>query len=82
MTVKQQLREIEKLKELIEKDKNIIEIRTKVKENAKYQLENGIITSSDFITELDAEDQAKQNLLIHMVQLLKAEETYKLTVSN
>lgn len=82
LLLKQQLREIEKLKELIEVDKQIVEIRTSVKEVAKSQLENGIITSNDFIRELNAEDQAKQNLAIHAIQLLLAQQNYKLTLGN
>ena len=82
LSLKQQQREMEKLKELINKDKQIITLKTSVKEAAQAQLENGIITSSDYIRELNEEDQAKQNLLLHMIQLLKAEQTYLLTVSN
>jgi outer membrane protein TolC len=82
LLLKQQLREIEKLKELIEVDKQIVEIRTSVKEVAKSQLENGIITSNDFIRELNAEDQSKQNLAIHAIQLLLAQQNYKLTLGN
>jgi outer membrane protein TolC len=74
--------EIAKLKQLIESDSEIISIRTSVKEAAKAQLENGIITSNDFIRELNAEDQAKQNLAIHNIQLLLAQQNYKLTSGN
>ena len=82
ITVKQQLEEIEKLKKLIYVDKEIIDLRTSVKEAAKSQLENGVITSSDFIRELNAEDSAKQNLAIHTIQLLLAQYNYYLTIGN
>ena len=82
ITVKQQLQEIEKLKKLISVDKEIIEIRTSVKEAAKSQLENGVITSNDFIRELNAEDTAIQNLAIHKTQLLLAQYNYKITTGN
>jgi len=82
LLLKQQLHEIEKLKELIAIDKQIIEIRTSVKEVTKSQLENGIITLNDFIRELNAEDQAKQNLAIHTIQLLLTQQNYKLTLGN
>ncbi len=81
-TLKQQAAEIEKLKALIKVDKEIIEIRTSVKVSAKAQLENGVITSNDFIRELNAEDQARQNLAIHQTQLMFAEQTYKTTLGN
>lgn len=81
-TLKQQSAEIEKLKALIKVDKEIIEIRESVKLSAKAQLENGVITSSDFIRELNAEDQAKQNLAIHQTQLMLAEQSFKTTLGN
>jgi len=82
LTLNQQDNEIEKLKKLIAVDKQIIEIRTSVKEAAKAQLANGVITSSDFIRELNAEDLAKENLAIHSIQLLLAEQNYILTSGN
>lgn len=77
-----QLQEIDKLKKLIEVDKGIIELRTSVKEAAKAKLENGVITSSDYIRDLNAEDTAKQNLEIHKIQLLLAQYNYKITTGN
>ena len=82
LSLKQQIGEIDKLKDLIKVDREIISIRTSVKESTKAQLENGVITSSDFIRELNNEDQAKQNLSIHTIQLLLAQENYKLTIGN
>jgi outer membrane protein TolC len=80
LSLNQQSREMEKLNELINVDKEIITIRTSVKESAKAQLENGVITSNDFIRELNAEDQAKGNLAIHKIQLLLAQQNYQLTL--
>jgi len=81
-TLKQHSAEIEKLKALIKVDKEIIEIRESIKLAAKAQLENGVITSNDFIRELNAEDQARQNLAIHQTQLMLAEQSYKTTLGN
>ncbi|HSP87871.1 MAG TPA: TolC family protein [Ignavibacteriaceae bacterium] len=82
ISVKQHLQEIDKLKKLIAVDREIIDIRTSVKESAKAQLENGVITSNDFIRELNAEDTAKQSLAIHIIQLLLAQYNYKITIGN
>ena len=82
ITTNQQLQEIDKLNKLIEVDKGIIELRTSVKLAAKSQLENGVITSNDYIRELNAEDTAKQNLEIHKIQLLLAQYNYKITTGN
>lgn len=82
LALKQQNSEIEKLHSLIKVDKQIIEIRTSVKEASKAQLENGVITSNDFIRELNAEDNAKQNLVIHSIQLMLAKQNLQLTLGN
>jgi outer membrane protein TolC len=82
LTTNQQLQEIDKLKKLIEVDKGIIELRNSVKEAAKAKLKNGVITSSDYIRDLNAEDTAKQNLEIHKIQLLLAQYNYKITTGN
>ncbi|HEX7357676.1 MAG TPA: TolC family protein [Ignavibacteriaceae bacterium] len=80
IAIEQQLIEINKLKELINIDEEIIELRTSVKESVKSQLENGVVTSSDYIRELNSEDRAKQNLAIHTIQLLMVQYKHKLTV--
>ncbi|MBL0310924.1 MAG: TolC family protein [Bacteroidetes bacterium] len=80
--LKQQNAELDKLNDLIKSDDEIIGLREEVKNAAKAQLENGVITSSDFLTKLNAEDQARQNRLIHHIQLLMAQYNYKTTSGN
>jgi len=82
ITTNQQLQEIDKLNKMIEVDKSIIELRTSVKIAAQSKLENGVITSNDYIRELNAEDNAKQNLEIHKIQLLLVQYNYKITTGN
>ena len=68
--------QIKSLEQQIEKDYEIIELRNKIIETYSSQLQNGIITSSEYITELNAVTQAKLNLEIHKIQLLKAKINY------
>jgi outer membrane protein TolC len=68
--------EINKLLKLTEVDHRIIRLRTEVRETARAQLDEGVITSSDFIREVNAEDQAKQDLALHQTQLLLAQARY------
>ena len=75
----QQQSEIDKLNKLIEADKEIIDLRMQVKEAARAQLENGVITANDYLREVNAEDQARQSLITHQVQLLQAQVNYQLT---
>ena len=75
--LKQQQSEIEKLQQLIATDKEIIDLRIKVKDAAKAQLENGVITANDYLREVNAEDQSRQSLITHQVQLLQAKINYQ-----
>ncbi len=42
-----------------------------VTEASKAQLENGVITSSDYLREVNAEDQSRQARILHHVQLIE-----------
>jgi len=75
--LKQQQSEIDKLQKLVGTDKEIIDLRIKVKDAAKAQLDNGMITANDYLREVNAEDQARQSLITHQVQLLQAQINYQ-----
>ncbi|MDX2003189.1 MAG: TolC family protein [Chitinophagales bacterium] len=82
LTLAQQDNEIAKLKALIQTDDDIVKLRENVKNASLAQLENGIITSNDYLSNLNAEDLAKQNLRLHQIQLLMAVYNYKTTSGN
>jgi outer membrane protein TolC len=67
--VNQQEIEIEKLISLIEDDKQIIILRKQIKDNASFQLDQGIITSNEYITEVNQEAQALLTKSSHEIQL-------------
>lgn len=77
--LQQQQGEADKLNQLISKDEEIIDLRIKVKEAAKAQLENGVITANDYLREVNAEDQARQSLITHKVLLLQTQINYQTT---
>ena len=81
-SLKQQNAELGKLAELLMADKEIIELRSSIKTTSAVQLENGIITSNDYIKEVNAEDQARQSLLLHEIQLLMAQNNQKTISGN
>lgn len=70
---------IEKLRRLIDIDRNLITLKTKIRQTAHVQLKEGIIGPADFVREANAEDQAKQSLALHQTQLLQAQGKYLLT---
>ncbi len=73
----QQQAEIDKLNQLVVSDNEIISLRKTVTDAAKAQLENGVITANDFLNQVNAEDQARQSLITHQLQLLQAQINYQ-----
>ncbi len=71
--------QINSIKEIIEKDKLIVEKRHNITLSALSQLENGKITSTDYLTQLNAELQAKLNQKIHEIRLMNAMTSYNTT---
>lgn len=77
VSLRQTSADVAKLQELIRIDDRLIQLRIKIKSTAQAQLDNGVITANDFLRELNAEDQAKQNLLLHKTQLSMATYAYQ-----
>ena len=65
------------MQQLVISDNEIISLRKSVTDAAKAQLENGVITANDFLKEVNAEDQARQSLISHQVQLMQAQINYQ-----
>lgn len=74
--------EIEKWQQMIMTDQLIVEKRRTILSNAQNQLDNGLITSSDYLTELTAEKQAELNRELHKINLGMAELNLKITTGN
>ncbi|MHA4812583.1 TolC family protein, partial [Flavitalea flava] len=82
LTLTQQQEEISKYQELIDQDQEIISLRTSVKTASNAQLQNGVLTSHDYITQVNAESQARESLILHQVQLLQSQYNSKTTSGN
>jgi outer membrane protein TolC len=76
----QQQKEIEKYQKMIQNDLQIIKLRENVKISAQNQLAEGTISSTDYITFITAEERAKQDLVLHQMQLLIAIYQYNSTL--
>jgi hypothetical protein len=79
---KQDNADINKYGELVKQDDAIISLRESVKNAASAQLENGVLSAHDYLTEVDAEDQARQNKILHEVQLLQSQYSYQVLTGN
>ena len=76
-SLSQQQSDMEKLEQLVATDREIIALRQSVKEAAKAQLDNGVITATDYLEEVNAEDQARQLMITHQLQWLQAKINYQ-----
>jgi outer membrane protein TolC len=74
--IKKQHADVVKLDKLIASDQEIIALRKSVTDAARAQLENGVITANDYLREVNNEDQARQTLIGHEIQLLQAQIEY------
>jgi outer membrane protein TolC len=70
------LAQITKLVEIIPKDQEIIDLRARITKTASSQLDNGVITSSEYINRMNEETQARLGMELHKVQLELAKLTY------
>ena len=82
LTLKQQNADISKMQELIETDRSIITLRESVKNTTQNQLTYGTATTNDYLIAVNAEDQAKQSLILHEIQLLMTEYNAQTTAGN
>ncbi|MFI5152780.1 MAG: TolC family protein [Chitinophagales bacterium] len=81
-TLVQESNEISKLRQLIDKDKEIIELRASIKNSGKEQAQNGVITVHDYLTYVNDENRARQDLVLHQVQLLFTQYNHKTASGN
>ena len=63
--------QISAIEEQIVLDNQVVELRRKVAEEKKNELQQGVITSTEYITELNALSKSQLNLNLHQIQLLQ-----------
>ncbi|GAB3262494.1 TolC family protein [Larkinella harenae] len=82
LQLRQQQTEIDRIGALLEKDRAISSLRSKIRQTASVQLDNGTLAARDYTTELNAESQALLNQKTHELQLLLAIVHYRTLTSN
>ncbi|MFC2634771.1 MAG: TolC family protein [Capnocytophaga granulosa] len=78
----QQQTQISKLQRLMEQDQESVALRHSVAQAAQVQLDNGVITTHEYLQKVNAENLAKQTLLLHEIQLLQAQENQHLVTND
>lgn len=80
--LQQQSSEIANLTNALQKDKEIVILRTRVKDVSAAQLDNGVLTVHDYLTDLNAETQAVIAQRTHEIQLVYATIYYQIIKGN
>lgn len=75
-----QLQRIEKLQKMIEKDEELLVLRQSITASYSSQLQNGVVTSGEYIIVLNDEQTARLNLSMHEILLSKARVEYQIIV--
>lgn len=82
LEISQEEREVQKNKDLLKYDDEIISLRSNLKKVAEIKVANGTMTVIDLMREVTAEDMAKQDKIQHGVELLQAIYNLKYTTNN
>jgi outer membrane protein TolC len=82
LKISQQSSEIRKMQEVIRSDDEIIMLRRNIKEATRIKMENGILSTTDLVREINAENTAIQGKILHEMQLLINIENLRITTNN
>ncbi|MEI8203605.1 MAG: TolC family protein [Bacteroidota bacterium] len=82
LKVSQQQNEMDKIKAILNEDNEIITLRNNIKKAAEVKVDNGILSVSDLIREINAANLAIQDKSLHEIQLLMAWYNLKYTLNN
>lgn len=77
MSLNQEENNFQKIKTLIGTDEQLVALKEQISKRSAVALENGTITSADYIRDLNAALQTKANLETHRVQLIQASVNYQ-----
>ena len=81
LATRSQLDRIDGLKAVMREDRRIVELRTRVRKAAESQLDNGIIDTTELLTRLTDEKQARLTASYHEIQLLQSIYRLKYTLN-
>lgn len=78
----QQQEEIDRYRKMMADDEQIIVLRSAVRKAAESKLAHGIIDVNDLMRDINQENSARLQLLIHQIEMLKAIYDNKFTTNN
>jgi len=75
-------REMEKYRDQMKYDDEIIALRTSVKQASEAKMANGTLSGNDLMRDVHAEELAKQDKIFHEIELLLAMYNLKFVTNN
>ncbi len=72
--------ETARLQEILQTDDEIIALRERIARETASRLDNGVVTASEYLAELNAEAQARLNKETHLLQLQRAAINFRTTL--
>ena len=82
LDISKKQREIDKYRDQMKYDDEIIALRTSVKQSSEAKMANGTISGIDLMRDVTAEELAKQDKIFHEIELLLAMYNLKWTIDN
>jgi outer membrane protein TolC len=77
IAVDQEYRKTNQLQEILESDRELIGLQERITKSSASKLENGTITTSDYLKDLNAEMAARITFETHKVQMEAAKINYQ-----
>jgi outer membrane protein TolC len=78
----QEAEQIEQYKQIMEIEKQVLDLQEEISDAAVTKLTNGTMTASDYITELNKESMARIRLVTNRVQMMQAMANYLVIQGN
>ena len=72
MLLSSELSEMEKYKQIIQDDEKIAELRRNIKKASESKVENGTMSVTDLIRDINAEQAALRNKAVHEIEMIKS----------
>jgi hypothetical protein len=70
LNISRQTNEIDKIRAQLKSDDEIIRLRGNIKQSSSVKVENGILTVTDLLRDINAESLAKNQKCLHEIQLM------------
>ena len=82
LEVTQQNIQLERIKKMVQYHNDIIALREKIRRSAEAKVANGTLTVTELMREVTSENMAKQEKMVHEIELLMAIYDLKYTTNN